>query len=1046
MQGDSSVDSRVQPDAEKDSGQSLPVSAGVTSIPDRCPTDSFIGEAGKLRDRPSECEALRGWSRLWVAARVVLRGEPRCRQDGAARPRPARRLGHSRPAPGDGGLPGSLPPIWDGCNVAPMEMFAPRVIGGRAAELRGRPSECEALRGLVQAVGRGESRAVVLRGEPGVGKTALLEFVAEQASDCRVARAAGVQSAMELAFAALHQLLAPMLDRLERLPAPQRDALQIAFGITAGPAPDQFLVALAVLNLLSEVAEERPLICLVDDEHWLDRASAQALAFVARRLDSESVGLVFAARVPSEDVAGLPELLIEGLREADARALLDSVLTGPLDGRVRDQIVAETRGNPLALLELPRGMTPAELAGGFGLPGSVSLSGSIEDSFQRQFDALPGETRRLLQLAAADPIGEPLLIRRAAERLGIGAEAVAPAADAGLLEFGVRVRFRHPLVRSAAYRSASLEERQDVHRALAEVTDPEVDPDRRAWHLAQAAQGPSEDVASELEGSADRARRRGGIAAAAAFLARSVELTPDPGERGRRAVAAAEATMSSGAPNEALMLLSIAEESPLDELHKAQVDLVRAQLSFAVNRGSDAPPLLLKAAKQYASLDPRLARDTFLEALFASMFAGRFGGDGGVLSVAQAARAAPPAPDPPRAADLLLDGYTLTITEGYAVGAPALQRALKAFQSRTISSDEALRWTFLACYAAQSLWDEDSYRAIPTRSIQLARDAGALSLLPLSLTYRMGEHLHAGELGAVASMLEDLNVATESTGTQLPTYAAVALAAWRGREAEYEELKKASLSGFVERGEGMGVTFIEWTTAVLYNGLGKYEDALVSARAASEHREELQSPLWLHELVEAAARSGKPDLAADALEELCGMTGIIGTDWALGIEARSRALLSEKAAAERLYSEAIDYLERSVARVELARAHLLYGEWLRREGRRVDARAQLRTAHDQLTSVGAEAFAERARHELLATGERVRKRTVETRDVLTAQEIRIARFARDGLSNPEIGERLFISPRTVKYHLSKVFTKLDISSRSQLGLVMPSDQAGAHTL
>jgi hypothetical protein len=384
---------------------------------------------------------------------------------------------------------------------------------------------------LLDAVRAGESRALVVRGEPGVGKTALLDYLVEHASGCRVVRATGVQSEMELAYAGVHQLLTPMLDRLQRLPARQRAALRSAFGLGPGSAPDRFLVGLAVLSLLSDVAEEYPLLCLVDDEQWLDRASAQVLGFVARRLAAESVGLVFAARVPGDELAGLPELVVEGLQEGDARELLEAALTGPLDARVRDRIVAEARGNPLALVELPRGVPPAELAGGFALPDAMPLSGRIEESFRRRLDALPADTGRLLQLAAADPIGDPVLVWRAAGRLGIRAEAATPAAEAGLLEVGARVRFRHPLVRSAAYRSASLQQRQDVHRVLAEVTDPKIDPDRRAWHRAQAAPGPDENVASELERSAGRAQARGGLAAAAAFLERAAMLTPDPARR-----------------------------------------------------------------------------------------------------------------------------------------------------------------------------------------------------------------------------------------------------------------------------------------------------------------------------------------------------------------------------------------------------------------------------------------------------------------------------------------------------------------------------------
>jgi DNA-binding CsgD family transcriptional regulator len=903
----------------------------------------------------------------------------------------------------------------------------------------------EVLDRLLEAVRGGESRVLVLRGDPGVGKSALLEEVALRASGFRVVSAAGVQSEMELAFAGLHQLCVPMLDRLEQLPAPQRDALGAAFGLRAGDAPDRFLVGLAVLSLFSEVAEQQTLVCLVDDAQWLDRASAQALEFVARRLLAESVALVFAAR-PSEaeqPLAGLPELVVEGLSDDDARALLDSAIQGRLDERVRDRIIAETRGNPLALLELPRGLTPGKLAGGFGLTYARPLDSRIEQSFLARLQLLPHETQQLLLIAAAEPIGDPVLLWRAARLLDIPASAAAPAEAADLLRIGARVAFRHPLVRSAAYRLADVEERRRVHRTLADATDPAVDPDRRAWHRAQAASGPDEAVAGELQRSADRAQSRGGLAAAAAFLQRAVALTPDPAQRGRRAVAAGHAKMASGAPDEALELLSIAERSPLDEFGRARVDLVRAQIAFAVNRGSDAPPLLLKAAKRLEPLDVKVARDTYLEALFAALFAGRLGGVGGVLQAAEAGRSAPPAPQPPRAADLLLDGYALTITEGYAVGAPILQRAVRAFGSEDTATDEVLRYAFLASYAAQALWDEESYRALPTRQIHLARDAGALSVLPLTLTMRIGAHLHAGELDTAASRLEELNDVTEATGAQVPPYAALALAAWRGREAEASALIEASMKAVLDRGEGIGVTFIEWVTAVLYNGLGRYPEALAAAGPASEHPEELQSPLWLQELVEAAIRSAEPERAAAALHELSRMTAIIGTDWALGIEARSRALLSDGDAAERLYSTAIEHLARTEARVELARAHLLYGEWLRRERRRRDAREQLRIALEMFVRVGAEGFAERTERELLATGETARKRTIGTSSQLTPQEAQVARLARDGLTNPEIGARMFISPSTVQYHLRKIFMKLDINSRMQLHRVLPSDPSMA---
>ncbi|MCW3043807.1 MAG: ATP-dependent transcriptional regulator, MalT-like, LuxR family [Actinobacteria bacterium] len=908
--------------------------------------------------------------------------------------------------------------------------------------MQDRRSECEVLDRLLEAVRQGQSRVLVLRGEPGVGKTALLEYVAERASGCRVARAAGVQSEMELAFAGLHQLCAPMLDHLERLPEPQRDALGTAFGLRAGAAPDRFLVGLAVLGLLSEVADERPLVCLIDDVQWLDRASAQALEFVARRLFVESVGLVFAVRQSGAEqpLAGLPELVVEGLQNGDARALLGSAIRWPLDERVRDRIVAETRGNPLALLELPRGLTPAELAGGFGLPGAQALSGRIEESFQRRLAPLPAETRRLLLLAAAEPVGDPTLVWRAAGRLGIGVEAADAAESEGLVDFGARVTFRHPLVRSAIYRAASPQDRRDAHRALADVTDPQVDPDRRAWHLAQATSGPDENVASELEGSAGRAQARGGLAAAAAFLERSAALTLEPGQRAERSLAAARVQAQAGAFDAALRLLATAEAGPLDEFQHARVDLLQGQIAFASGRGSDAPPLLLKAAKRLELLDVGLARETYLEALSAALYASRFVAGGSLREAAEAARAAPAASPPPSAPDLLLDGLALLIMEGYAAAAPTLKQAMKAFSGEGISREEALRWLGLACPTAARLWDDESWDLFSARHVQIAREAGALGVLPIALNQRAGLLLFKGEFAAAASLIEEALAVSEATGSQLPPYASLGLAALRGRERQTSQLIETSAKDLARRGVGVGPAVLQWATALLDNGLGRYEDALAAAQRAGEDSHELVFPTWAAvELIEAATRSGVPERAAGALKRLSDSTRASGSDWALGIEACARALLSDGEIAERLYREALDRLGRTRVRVAIARAHLLYGEWLRRERRRMDARDQLRTAHEMFVAMGAEGFAERARRELLATGETARKRAVHTSSQLTAQEAQVARLARDGLSNPEIGARLFISPRTVQYHLRKVFTKLGVNSRMQLDRVLPSD-------
>jgi DNA-binding CsgD family transcriptional regulator len=906
--------------------------------------------------------------------------------------------------------------------------------------LTDRHAECDVLGQLVAAVRAGESRALVVHGEPGVGKTALLEYMAGQASGCRIAHAGGVQSEMELAFAVLHQLCAPMLDRLERLPAPQRDALRTAFGLSAGPAPDRFLIGLAALGLLSEMAGERPLVCIVDDEQWLDSASARVLAFVARRLGAESVGLVFGARVPTGDLAGLPELVIGGLREDDARALLDSALTGPLDALVRDQIVAEAHGNPLALLELPRGWTAAELAGGFGLPGAVPLAGRIEESFRRQLGALPAQPRRLLQLAAAEPTGDPVLVWRAAGRLGICAEAAGPAVKAGLAEFGVRVRFRHPLVRSAAYRSAPADDLREIHAALAEVTDPASDPDRLTWHRAAATAAPDEGVATELERSAGRAQARGGLSAAAAFLERAMLLTPDPGRRADRAIAAAEAKHQAGAPDVAAELLVMAEAGPLEELARARISLLRGQMAFSAGNSSDTPRLLMDAARRFEALDTRLARETYLEALSAALLGHRTS-QIGTLEIARAARGATAAPpSDSRAPDLLLEGMATLITDGYETGVPAVQRALSVFRDGDLPVGEQLRWLFVATRCAIDIWDDESWRDLAIRQVELARAVGALSLLPFAITQRFGMHLHAGEFAMVAQLVDEFSVLKEATATGLPDFGTMILAAWQGRSQEAFRLIDEFITDMSERGQGYGVSLPYYTASVLYNGLGRYADAMASAELASEQRDDLAfANLALVELIEAAVRGGQPERAAAAMGRLTELTLPSGTAWGLGVAARSRALLSKGDEAERLYREAIGHLSSAPARTELARAHLLYGEWLRRQRRRRDAREQLRTARDMLEAMGMDAFAERAGRELRATGETARKRTAATArdEELTAQEAHIARLAREGLSNPEIGTRLFISARTVQYHLGNIFAKLGIASRSQLSHVLP---------
>jgi DNA-binding CsgD family transcriptional regulator len=900
--------------------------------------------------------------------------------------------------------------------------------------LRSRREECAALDRLLDGARAGRSEALVLKGEAGAGKTALLDYAIAAASDLRVLRAVRVESEMELAFAALHQLCAPLIDRLDGLPGPQRDALATTFGLSAGAVPDRFFVGLAVLGLLSEAAAEHPLLCVIDDAQWLDRASAQALGFVSRRLLADSMVMLFAAREPGDEFEGLPERAVAGLPESDARDLLRSAIPGRLDDRVADRIIAEARGIPLALLELPRGLTAAQLAGGFGLPGMPSLEIRIEKRFLERLEALAQDTRRLLLIAAAEPVGDPALLWRAAERLGITGSSLEPAESAGLIEIGSSVRFRHPLVRSAIYGAATPHERRGVHGALAAATDARADPDRRAWHLAEAAAGPDEDVAAELERAAGRAQARGGLAAAAAFLERAVALTIERPRRAERALAAAQVKYEAGSLDDALALLATADAGVVDDLQRARVHLLRAQIAFPLRRGADAPSLLLNAAHECEAVDERLARATYLEALFAARFAGRLAEGVGLVEVSEAALADPSPPQPPRPSDLLLRGLALRVTEGHAAAAPWLKEAVIAFRREATLPPQEARWLLLACWVASDLWDDESVTALATRELERCRNAGALSALPLALHARSWVHVASGELASAAALLDEMRAITDAIGVAEVTFAPLYLAAFRGSETEFSALSETTVREGIARGEGFALAINEFVSGVLYNGLGRYDAVL---EAPSKRSGVARAPRGaLPELIEAAVRIQDVELARRALERLATQTRASGTEWALGLEARARALLAEGDTAESLYREAIERLERTHARVDLARGHLLYGEWLRRERHRVDARQQLRTALEMFRDMGTQAFADRAEHELAATGERVRKRTVETREDLTAQEAQIARLARDGLSNAEIGARLIISQHTVAYHLRKVFTKLDINSRNQLGRVL----------
>lgn len=888
---------------------------------------------------------------------------------------------------------------------------------------------------MISALRTGESRALVLRGGPGIGKSALLEYAASSATGVRILRAVGVESEMELPFAAVHQLCVPLLNRLGNLPGPQRAGLETAFGIRVGAPPDRFLVGLAVLSLLSDASAERPLLCVVDDAQWLDRASAQVLGFVARRLLAESILFLFGARQPGQELLGLPELEVTGLSDGEAHALLNSVTHSGLDQRIRDRIVAETRGNPLALLELPQELTVTQMAGGLGLLDLGMLPGRIEQSFLARIRELPEQTRLLLLVAAAEPLGDAALVWRAAERLGVTpATALADGTD-GLLTIDERVTFRHPLVRSALYHTAEIKDRRAAHLALAEVTNGQADPDRRAWHQASAAAGPDEAVAAELERSAERAQARGGLAAMAAFLQRSVALTTEASRRADRAVAAAEASLLAGDFDAARRFAEIAEREAQDEPQGARAHLARSRIAFASGLNDEALPLLLAAARRFEPLDMKLARDTYLVAWASAALIAADRDN--LVAISSAAGALPPLTGDARPTDLVLQGYALLVTTGRAAGIPVLQKAATALVD--LPARDLLTWGWQVSGVSAAIWDDKFMREIYTRQAEIVRAAGALTELPIHLVSLGIVAAWTGDFAAAVAIVAEADLVAAATGLPLAPNAKLLLSAWRGREGEASALIGATIEQAAAGRQLMGVTCGNWADAILRNGLGQYEQAIQAAQVCTQIAELWVSVWVLPELIEAASRVGAEELAQDALERLADATLPCSTDWAHGILARSRALLTDDAAADALYREAVERLGRTLLRPELARAHLLYGEWLRRQGQRAEARNHLRTAYEMCMSIGMEAFAERARRELLATGETVRKRTVEasSSEELTPQERQIAMLARDGFSNPEIGIRLFLSPRTVEWHLRKIFTKLSVTSRRQLREVLP---------
>jgi DNA-binding CsgD family transcriptional regulator len=904
----------------------------------------------------------------------------------------------------------------------------------QAMTLLGRGGERDQVDRVLTAARQGLSGVLVLRGEPGIGKTTILNYAVGAAEDLQITRIEAIESEMELGFAALHQLLLPFLGDVGTLPPPQRDALSSAFGLGyRGPA-DRFMVALATLTLLSHAASKRGLLCVVDDAQWLDRESAVVLTFVARRLHADAVAILFAVRDPWDrqtDLADLPGIQLEGLPGPEARRLLSAGIPN-LDDQVGQRIVAETRGNPLALIEVGRELTPGQLAGVAPLPELLPFGRELEACFLRQARRLPADTQTLLLTAAAEPTGDPGLLWRAGHDLGFGPAAAAPAQAEDLIVVETVVRFRHPLIRSAVYYSAAPIERRRIHRALAGATDPGHDPDRRAWHLSEATAEPDEGVAADLERAAGRATTRGGWAASAAFLTRAAVLTPDPGTQARRLLAAAHAEIAAGAPDKAQLLL----DRSLDHLDGRRQDGLAKRAQGAIyqvlNQPGQAAAVLLAAVLDLAAFDVRLARAALLDALTAATISGSLALDGAtLLEVAAAARDVPlTAGQAPGTGDLLLDAAATLVLDGHRVAAPLARVAIAALTHDQSESAEMLAWLEVGCSLAGVLGDDAMMRMLAGRLERQARRQGALTALSTALTYSATSQLFSGCLDTAQALYTERG-AIEAARECNCNLGNLLVTAWRGRGRETRAEAVNVTQAAIDQGQGHRLTWVEYALCVLELSLGRYQEAWASTPSGFEENPYV-SAFGLPDFIEAAVRSSHRASAQKALTRAAGQVPADGSPMALGLLARSRALLASDAEADVLYAEAIERLAACPSTIQLARTQLLYGEWLRRRKRRTEARQQLRAAYTQFEDMGAAGFAERARLELIATGETARKRSPETRNDLTPQESQIAALASHGATNPEIASKLFISPSTVDYHLRKVFRKLDVTSRRHL--------------
>jgi DNA-binding CsgD family transcriptional regulator len=924
------------------------------------------------------------------------------------------------------------------------DLAGPRHANDRWREeflLLDRQTERAAIDGVLDAVRGGFSDALVLRGGPGVGKSTLLQYAVVAAPDLRVSSIGGVESEISMEFGGLHQLLVPCLAQLDELPPPQRSALRVAFGQEAGPPPERFLVGLATLTLLSRAAEAQPLLCIVDDAHWLDPESAQVLGFVARRLHADRIGLIAAVGEPASQqvLEQLPTITVDGLPDAEARELLSSVAGGALNAQAVDRILTDTRNNPLALVELGTQYTADQLSGRAGLPEPLPLGQRLQEHFLRQVRGLQPDAQAFALLAAADPGGERGQLWRAAAQAGIDPDlASAGAAEAGVLEFpGNSVRFRYPLLRSAVYHGASAADRRHAHHALSEVGSSEL----RVWHLAAAAIVPDEALAAELQHTAERAGTRGGYATRAALLRRSADLTPDDARRAEREVALADARLMAGDPVGAQHMLGGALPRLTNAIARVQAQRLEGAIRFAQGDAAEAARILASASQALAD-DDRMARDTMLLALQAAIWAG----PAQTREIARAARVFPRVREAcASVADLLLEGYSARFTIGYRASVPPLRAAVTALLADDLDPAVGLRWFALGTAAAGSLWDDQAAFALSDRWEKMARAAGAFTTLPVALAFHAVSESMAGHFREAdtrsALMLEVLTMNSGPAVLGVNSRGSGLLLAYRGRLTEAHATGLAQVRESAARGQGGPADIGRYIVAVADLFGGDYEAAMSSAQTVLEDDPAYTAEVTLPELIQAAVRAGDYEAAATAHKTLSERALAAGTPWALGLRARCEALLAEGADAEGFYRESISQLKRSRMAVDLARAHLLYGQWLRRAKRRRDARYELRTAHDMFAAMGADQLAGWTAAELRATGEHARARTPETAVDLTPQETRVADLAATGAPDSEIAAQLFISPSTVDYHLRKVFRKLNVTSRTQLASRMLSGPA-----